>query len=178
MFEWTVQTEISKDTCIWSRRSTSLSPGAKFHPGNPRWEVWVRKVVFTWIVFLLNPYIGTSWLLFAPSLALSSFYFLFLARGPTRSHWPICDIQVFPIAHEAGSSAHSPVLGSAIIRSFGKMETTLLCGFWSSVARWNGAMEKLLWGLTRFKATQIGGWAVQCEGHVDKLGRKLGRVLS
>lgn len=60
MFEWTVQTEISKDTCIWSRRSTYLSPGEKWHPGNPRWEVWIRKVVFTWTVLLLNPYKGTS----------------------------------------------------------------------------------------------------------------------
>lgn len=84
MFEWTVQTEISKDTCIWSRRSTSLSPGEKWHPGNPRWEVWIGKVVFTWTVLLLNPYKGTSWLLLAPSPPLSSLYFVVLAVGSNK----------------------------------------------------------------------------------------------
>lgn len=176
MFEWTVQTEISKDTCIWSRRSTSLSPGAKWHPGNPRWEVWVRKVVFTWTVLLLNPHKGTSWLLLAPSPALSSLYFS--SSGAQQEATGPSVIPKFSPLH-IRQGALLTVLSWAL-PSFGALGRWRLLCFMAPGVLWQVGMEpwkKSLRGLTRFKATQVGDWAGQCEAYVDKLERKLGRVL-
>lgn len=61
----------------------------------------------------------------------------------------------FPRCAPGGSSAHSPVLGSATIGALGRWRR--LCSVApGALAGWEGAVEKPLRGLTGCKAAQVG----------------------
>lgn len=108
---------------------------------------------------------------------------IFLSTGPNKKPLAHLWYSSFPIAHQAGSSAHSPVLGSAIIQSFGKMETTLLYGpgvLWQAgMEPWKNHYEVWLGlrphktGLAAVKA-MLTSWA---ESLAESWGSPAGEVL-